>query len=75
MTIPLDRNYNELNRIWASEWEEHYINFIDMSLTENGQIRAFTPEGKFISQDCRHLTKAGAMYFASKIDFKNVFGF
>ena len=26
LTIPLDRNYNELNRIWASEWEEHYIN-------------------------------------------------
>ena len=44
-----------------------------MSKTDDGNIRVFTPNNKFISQDCRHLTKHGAIYYASIIDFDKIF--
>ena len=35
-------------------------------LTEDCKsIKVFTPDNKFISQDCRHLTPAGAKWYAS----------
>lgn len=39
----------------------------------NGKVRVFSDDGKFISQDCRHLTKAGAKYYAKMIDWKKLF--
>jgi hypothetical protein len=31
-------------------------------------VPVFTPSRKFISEDCRHLTRAGAQYFAQLFD-------
>ena len=45
--------------------------FISHSTTPGGSIRFFTEDGKFISQDCYHLTQAGAKWFADKIDWSN----
>ena len=36
-------------------------------------VRVFTPDKKYISQDCRHLTKAGAKWYASVLDFDKIF--
>ena len=33
------------------------------------KVIAFTPDGKFISQDCRHLTHAGAVFYSQNLDF------
>ena len=54
-------------------WGEYYIDMITPVLAENGQVSVFTPSGKFISQDCHHLTQAGAVYYADIIDFENIF--
>ncbi len=53
-----------------NEYKNHYIDFVSCVIDSNGKVPAFTPEHKMISQDCRHLTKFGAKYYASIIDIK-----
>ena len=42
----------------------HYINMMKPVLVDDTHARVFTDDNKFISQDCRHLTQAGARYYA-----------
>lgn len=72
-SVPMNPNYKELNDQWSSEWGIHYINFMKMATVEHGRIRVFTPDGKFISQDCEHLTQEGAQWYASIIDWRSMF--
>lgn len=58
-------NYNEqLKR----EWGSHFVNLLDKITDESHSVPVFTPDCKFISQDCRHLTQAGAQYFAQLLE-------
>ena len=43
------------------------IDLIDYVKKGENRVRVFTDDGKFISSDCRHLTKAGAIFYAHKI--------
>ena len=72
-TIEPHPGYLELNKQWKNEWGNHYIDFMGMAMNENGRIPVFTPDGKFISQDCEHLTKEGAQWYASMINWDEVF--
>lgn len=72
-TVTLNENYEKLNRLLRKQWGEQYIDFIEMSKMPDGSIRIFTPDHKFISHDCHHLTKYGAKYYASIIDFNGIF--
>jgi peptidoglycan/LPS O-acetylase OafA/YrhL len=56
-----------------NQWHDKYINLIEMIVDEKGAIPVFTPDCKFISQDCLHLTHAGAVYFARLINNNNSF--
>jgi hypothetical protein len=38
-------------------------------LNEEGKVCVFTPDHHFISADGKHLTAAGAKYFAERIDW------
>lgn len=55
----LKRN-QELSRTYG----DRYIDQMKAMMDDNGEVPVFTPDGKFISQDCRHLTSAGAAYTA-----------
>ena len=72
-TVKLHPWYKQLNDDWVKEWGDDYINFIQIALEGNERVRVFTEEGKYISQDCYHLTPAGAKWYASKINFKTIF--
>ena len=39
----------------------------------DGSIRVFSDENKFISQDCIHLTQGGARYYAQVIEWSEIF--
>ena len=54
------------------QWGNHYINLMDDSTNEDGTVNVFTSDNKFISQDCRHLERAGAEYFAEKLDLGSI---
>jgi peptidoglycan/LPS O-acetylase OafA/YrhL len=52
------------NKELKAEWGNKYIDLIGMVIDESGKVPVFTDSCMFISQDCRHLTRAGAMYFS-----------
>lgn len=55
------------NNQLKKQWGRKYIDLIELVGEENGTVPVFTPECKFISQDCRHLTYSGASYFGKLI--------
>jgi hypothetical protein len=63
----LGKAYQLENELLEQQWGGRYIELTKMYADSNGTFPIFTPDGKFISQDCRHLTKAGALYFADLI--------
>ena len=56
-------------------WGENLIDFVAPVADENYNVKIFTPDHKFISQDCRHLTRAGAKFYASILDIKRLIRF
>jgi peptidoglycan/LPS O-acetylase OafA/YrhL len=57
-------------------WDDHYLGYMEKLIDEQGTVPVFTPSGMFISQDYRHLTPAGAQYFAELFDadLQRIFG-
>ena len=53
--------YKEECLYWG---EKRLVDFIAPVIDEDGKMPVFTDSRKYISQDCRHLTKAGAQYYA-----------
>lgn len=59
--------YLVLNKEMKKEWNDHYIDLLSMVLNSENTVPVFTDDCMFISQDCRHLTKSGAIYFSKII--------
>lgn len=55
------------------EWGDRYIDLIALLIDENGKMPVFGDNCQFMSQDCRHLTREGAVTYAAifnnKVDF------
>lgn len=65
--------YIQLNEEWKSSWEGNYIDLLGPALYPDGTVRIFTPDHKFIAQDCKHFTEAGAKWYASIINWEEIF--
>ena len=65
---PVAREYIDSNEKLKKQWNDHYVDLLDVLLDANGTVPVFTPEHKFISQDCRHLLRTGARYYAHLLD-------
>jgi len=67
-------NQNTLEEISNLEkyWGDRSINIIAPAIDKNNTVPVFTPNGKFISPDCIHLTQPGAKYYAEKVNIKNI---
>ena len=63
-TIALDDEVLRNNQILSERYGDHYIDMIGAVQDKDGLVRVFTDDRHFISQDCRHLTKFGAQYYA-----------
>jgi len=64
----MENGYLENNNSMAQQWGARYIDYIGKVIDENQTVPVFTPSNQFISQDCRHLTKAGAQYYSQLFD-------
>ncbi len=64
---------NDLNK---QRWGRRYIDLISIIADQKGRVLVYTPDGKFISQDCIHFTEAGAQYYAELLQpkFDEIFG-
>ncbi|HSY24831.1 MAG TPA: acyltransferase [Polyangiaceae bacterium] len=56
------------NEALKRDWGGRYVDLIGKIVAGDETVPVFTPSEKFISQDCRHLTRAGAEYFAQLFD-------
>lgn len=65
--------YMELNNKWKKEWGSNYVDMITPAMIDSIHVRVFTDDNKYISQDCRHLTPAGARWYARIINWSNIF--
>lgn len=54
-------------------WGTHFINMMTPVLTIDNRVCVFTDDNKLISQDCRHLTRAGAQYYARILNLDALF--
>ncbi len=59
-----------LNNHFAELYGDRYINLMSLVINNKNQVRVFTPDHLFISADCGHFTKGGAVYFANMIEWK-----
>lgn len=66
-TVEFNPAYMDTNEKLKAQWKEKYIDMIDILKTDN-RIRVFTDTNMFISQDTRHLTQAGAQYYAKLLN-------
>lgn len=64
----IDRAFIETNAAASEEFKGRYIDYISPVIDDKGCVPVFTPSGKFISQDCRHLTRAGAQFYAKLLE-------
>lgn len=58
----------KINEDFKAQWGNRYIDLIGMVIDGKGKVPVFTDSCKFISQDTRHLTRAGAIYYARLLD-------
>lgn len=70
MIILMEDGYVEKNKKLKLKYADIYIDMIAMVQHPGGEVPVFTEDGRFISQDCRHLTKAGAKYYAKLMDWE-----
>ena len=54
----------EDEKMLQREWGKNYISLIRPLINKEGKIRIFDDNGKFLSQDTVHLTKAGAIFYS-----------
>ena len=64
----MEDGYQKLNTQLKEQLKGKYIDLIGLVIDDKGTVPVFSPNCKFISQDCRHLTKSGAKYFAELIE-------
>lgn len=69
ITVDISPRYTERNNIMKRLYSDIYVDMIEPVSDSNCKVRVFSDDGKFISQDCLHLTQAGARYYAKIIDW------
>lgn len=69
LTTTLAPGYLERNNALSARYPDNFIDLISLTTTADGRIRVFTPDGKYISQDGLHLTRSGARYLATLLDW------
>ena len=52
---------------------DRFVNMMDVVKDDFGQYRIFTPDHKLISHDGLHLSKAGARYYAKRLNISKLF--
>lgn len=65
----MEAKYYERNEKMESLYGDRYLDLIGLVIDENGTMPVFTPDHHYVSQDCRHFSKGGAIWFSQLIDW------
>lgn len=72
LTVEMEEGYAEKNDRLKTQYADCFIDMIALVQKPDGKVPVFSADGRFISQDCRHLTKAGARMYAKNIDWLRI---
>lgn len=61
--------YIIFNREYAKIYGKRFLDMMQLVINKDNKVRVFTPDHCFISEDCYHLTRQGAVYYAELIDW------
>ena len=70
-TIDMEVGYHEKNEKLKAIYRERFLDLIGLVSAGDGKVRVFSPDNHFISADCRHLSKGGAIYYGKLINWKD----
>lgn len=59
----------ERNKLNQKLYRDKFLDLISILIDDKGTVPVFTPDHHYISQDCEHFSKGGAVYYASLIDW------
>lgn len=65
----MEAKYYERNEKMESLYGDRYLDLIGLVIDGNGTMPVFTPDHHYVSQDCRHFSKGGAIWFSQLIDW------
>lgn len=69
LRVKMEKGYIESNNTYKELYGDRYLDIIGLVIDEKGTMPVFTPDHRFISQDCRHFSMGGAKWFATLIDW------
>ena len=70
-TVKMEAGYSERNERLKAIYGERYLDLIALVSVGDGSVRVFSPDHHFISADCRHLSKGGAIYYGQLINWED----
>ena len=62
--VTLHTDFFAVNSLLREEWNDQYIDLLNLPLLSDSTIPVFTPDHHFITYDCMHLTPAGTRYYS-----------
>lgn len=65
----MEEGYYELNAQLKALYGERYLDLIGLVVDEKGTMPVFTPDHHFVSQDCRHFSQGGAIWYSQLIEW------
>lgn len=71
--VSMSEKYREDYKAEKRYWGKMYVDFVAPVSDKNGLLQVFTDDHKYISQDCRHLTRSGAKYYARVLPLEELF--
>lgn len=73
-SVPISGKLLRSNKKNAKEYGSHFIDLMMPVMADSARVKVFTDDHKYISQDCRHLTQAGARFYARILDIEGIIG-
>ena len=68
-SVQMVNGYLERNNKYRSMYGERFVDMISVISQGNNKVRVFDDNNKFLSFDSVHLTRSGAIYYATHIDW------
>lgn len=64
------KRYIDDNKHFAQLYGDRYLDMMSHVVNGKNEVRVFTPDHHYMSADCRHLSKSGAVFYGREIEWK-----
>lgn len=64
------KRYIDDNKHFAQLYGDRYLDLMSHVVNDKNEVRVFTPNHHYMSADCRHLSKGGAVFYGREIEWK-----